>query len=364
MDEVAADVRERARDRGRAMLAVLRGDPAIVNALLPEVMRQLRDPKKLTRQTLQFCAALAARARQLDKAEEMFRQCLVRAPLEREAALYGGLLEVLWMQHKHDAVIALCKEALGDKAQATNLELFHRNLALALSEKDKHDEAVAEIDKAIKLAAETARVIERCARARILARAERYDAAVGECDALLKELTQANEIKRVRFTLAAIFTLKGDHDKSNAHLEKVLEDDPNDAEANNDLGYQLADRNRNLDEAEKMIRKAVEVDRLQRREDPEAEDNAAYLDSLGWVLFRRGKLDEARDWLEKAVALPQGADDPTVWDHLGDVYFKLDLPGKAKDAWQNAIKLYDHDKRSQKEGRQDEARRKLKMVAE
>ena len=365
-DDIPAETREQARDRARAMLTVLRGEPAVVNALLPVIMRELRDPKKISRQTLQLCAALAARARQLDKAEDIFREILVRAPLEREAAVYGGLLEVLWLRHKPDAVIALCREALDrpDKAQGTNLELFHRNLALALSEKDRHDEALAEIDKAIKLAGDAVRVTERCTRAQILAHAERYDTAFTECETLLKELNQANEIKQVRFALATICTLKGDHDKSDAHLQKVLEEDPNDALANNNLGYQWADRNSHLDEAEKMIRRATELDKLQRREDPEAEDNAAYLDSLGWALFRKGKLVEARGWLEKAVALPRGADDPTVWDHLGDVLFKLEQTSKARDAWRTAIKLYDHDKRSLKEGRQDEAKRKLKMVGE
>ena len=49
-----------------------------------------------------------------------------------------------------------------------------------------------------------------------------------------------------------------------------------------------------------MIRKAIEVDRIQRREDPEDDqDNAAYLDSLGWVLFRKGKPEEALEWLEE-----------------------------------------------------------------
>ena len=69
-------------------------------------------------------------------------------------------------------------------------------------------------------------------------------------------------------------------------------------------------------------------------------------------------------WLEKAAALSVGADDPTVWDHLGDVYFHLKLTAKAKVSWQNAITLYAHDRRGQKEGRLDEAKRKLKMVAE
>ena len=60
---------------------------------------------------------------------------------------------------------------------------------------------------------------------------------------------------------------------------------------NNDLGYLYADQGKNLEKAEAMIRKAVQ-------EEP---DNCAYLDSLGWVLFKRGKVKEAVEPLEKAV---------------------------------------------------------------
>ena len=47
------------------------------------------------------------------------------------------------------------------------------------------------------------------------------------------------------------------------------------------------------------------------------------------MLFRRGQLDEAREELERAAALPGGVDDPAVWDHLGDVYFRLEEKAKA-----------------------------------
>ena len=95
---------------------------------------------------------------------------------------------------------------------------------------------------------------------------------------------------------------------------------------NNDLGYLWADRGKNLQRAEKMIRKAVKAQ-------PE---NPAYLDSLGWVLFRLGKFDKAVTHLEKAVTNPSGSD-ATIWDHLGDCYHRLGKIENAKDAWQKAL---------------------------
>ena len=364
-EDIGADVREAARERGRLMLQVLRGEPGIVNALLPVALDELRGQRHRKNETWQFLASLAGRTHQLDKAEIFFRRCLTQTPDLHEASVYAGLLEVLWRQHKYDAVITLCRDALDGprKAEATNILLFRRSLAQALSETDKPDLALREIDEAIKLSTEAGKVFERCRKAHILARAERYKEAIAECEELLKDVVAAAEIKQVRNTLSGVYQLKGDHVKSEEQLLKILEDDPNDPGANNNLGYQWADRNQRLEEAEKMIRRALEVDHIQRRDDPEEDpENAAYLDSLGWVLFRKGKLTEARELLEKSAAMYQGAEDPTVWDHLGDVYFKLELTDKAKEVWTKAVKLYDHDRRGQKEGRQEEARRKLKML--
>ena len=61
--------------------------------------------------------------------------------------------------------------------------------------------------------------------------------------------------------------------------------------------------------------------RLTKEED---QDTAAFVDSLGWVLFRRGEIEAARKELERATTLPDG-DDPVIWDHLGDVYQRLRL---------------------------------------
>jgi Flp pilus assembly protein TadD len=102
---------------------------------------------------------------------------------------------------------------------------------------------------------------------------------------------------------------------------------PDDAGVNNDLGYLYADRGQKLEQAEAMIRKALE-------EEPE---NGSYLDSLGWVLYRRGKFQEALEPLEKAAKAQ--ASDATILDHLGDVYFRLQEQAKARTAWEKAESL-------------------------
>jgi tetratricopeptide (TPR) repeat protein len=90
---------------------------------------------------------------------------------------------------------------------------------------------------------------------------------------------------------------------------RILESDPGDAAAANYLGYMWADRGENLDRALDLINRAVEAD-------PE---NVAYLDSLGWVHFRRGDLDEAERWLRRAIELGGDVGDGTILCHLGEV---------------------------------------------
>jgi len=100
-------------------------------------------------------------------------------------------------------------------------------------------------------------------------------------------------------------------------METVLSIDPDNAEALNFIGYSYADRGINLDEAEKMIVKALKI----------KPDNGYMIDSLGWVHFRKNKLDSALKNLKKAMELLP--DDANVIEHLGDVYAKM---GKAKEA--------------------------------
>lgn len=359
---VKADERESAQERTRAMLGVLKTEPTLVAAMLPEALAELGRDRERAGRTWALLGSLAARAHQLDKAEHFFRQCLTATPPDHEDIVYAGLLEVLERQRKYKEVVTLCRDALGGArpARNTNTVLFEASLAAALSELGQDEEALAHADKAIQLTSEDSKVRQRQHKAAILAQAGRYDEAVRECQDTMKEFPQAARVKSVRYTLSNVYSLKGDHAKSEEQLRMILEDDPDSALANNNLGYQLAERNVNLEEAERLIRRALEADKGARKEVGEEGENAAYLDSLGWVLFRQGKADEARDWLEKAAALPDGADDPTVWDHLGDVYAKLGQAGKAREVWAKSLKLYDAGVRRKSDGKRAEVAKKLK----
>jgi len=111
---------------------------------------------------------------------------------------------------------------------------------------------------------------------------------------------------------------------ADSEFRKVLALDPNSARPLHYLGYMLADRNTRLDEAYTMVKKALDI----------KPDNGAYMDSMGWVYYRQGKYSDAEGLLVRAL---QKQPDPTVHDHLGDVYAKL---GKTKEAvaqWQASL---------------------------
>lgn len=107
-------------------------------------------------------------------------------------------------------------------------------------------------------------------------------------------------------------------------LRKVIEQEPDHAQALNALGYTLADETTRYEEAFELISKAYEL----------MPESAAILDSMGWVHYRRGNLDKAIEYLEKAAAAD---DDGEIAAHLGEVYWAKGLRDKAMKVWMDAL---------------------------
>ena len=142
---------------------------------------------------------------------------------------------------------------------------------------------------------------------------------------------QDNEIVNAKFyfNYGATAEQAGLYEKAADLLRKSIALDPaNAAEAYNYLGYMWADHNMQLDEAEEMIKRALEIE----------PNNGSYLDSLGWAKFRKGKFDQALADLLRA-AKSMGREDPVVFEHIGDAYLKLDRVPEALEAWQKALAL-------------------------
>jgi tetratricopeptide (TPR) repeat protein len=139
-------------------------------------------------------------------------------------------------------------------------------------------------------------------------------------------LTTKNEDRTYLLFLRGELAERQKHDgPAERFFRQALDLDPENAMTLNYLGYMLADKGTRLPDALQMIRKAVELDPM----------NGAYLDSLGWVYFKIGDYELAEENLSQAAARDQT--DPTVHDHLGDLYEKTDRIRQAAEQWELSL---------------------------
>jgi tetratricopeptide (TPR) repeat protein len=180
-------------------------------------------------------------------------------------------------------------------------------------------EAKAEIDKL-----EAAGPGSALAAAQVYQRLERY----AEGLPILTRLTEAKPDSAPGwFLLGAALERTGEHERAVAAFRRALSLEPDFHSALNYLGYLWADRGENLDEALALILRAVALD-------PE---NGAYVDSLGWVRYRLKEYGQARGLLERAARLMPK--DPSVQEHLGDLYKTTGEVARAREAYQRALAL-------------------------
>lgn len=129
------------------------------------------------------------------------------------------------------------------------------------------------------------------------------------------------------FYYGAALERSGQFEKAVQQFKKAIEINPDYADAYNYLGFMYADKNIQLDEALQLIEKALVYE-------PE---NGAFIDSLGWIYFRQGKLDQALTCLQRASKII--GNDAVVFDHLGDIYFKMGKQAEALQYYQKAVEL-------------------------
>src|SRR6202011_1579519 len=115
----------------------------------------------------------------------------------------------------------------------------------------------------------------------------------------------------VAFLRGSTYERQKKYDEAEAEFRKVLAAEPQSAVTLNYLGYMNADRGVKLEESLNYIKQALTFE----------PNNGAYLDSLGWAYFKLGKYDQAEQNLTKAEA--HMGTDPTVQEHLGDLYQKM-----------------------------------------
>jgi tetratricopeptide (TPR) repeat protein len=130
------------------------------------------------------------------------------------------------------------------------------------------------------------------------------------------------------FHLAATYERNHDYPQAETYFKKCLELSPDNSEAMNYLGYMWAEQGTNLKEARVLIEKAL-------KREPK---NGAYLDSLGWVLYKMKQPREALRFVQQSLEnTPES--DPVLFDHLGDIHAALEQYPQARQAWQKSLAI-------------------------
>jgi tetratricopeptide (TPR) repeat protein len=169
------------------------------------------------------------------------------------------------------------------------------------------------------------------ALAQMYSRLRRYSEAEKAVAKALEYSAKQEDKDYVNFIAGSIYERQKKYPEAENYFRKVIASDPKSATALNYLGYMLADRGSRLDEALSLIRRAIALD----------PQNGAYLDSLGWVQFKLGKYDLAEATLRKAMERLDN--DPTVHEHLGDVYQKTNRLKLAVSQWERSLAEWKKD---------------------
>lgn len=242
-----------------------------------------------------------------------------------ESQAYDQEIEAYREAHQYDKAVETAREAAEKQPKSTDAKL---TLARQLADTGHADEGIAMAKGVIQT--NPKQLVGYYQLAQIYTDLRRWKDASETLDAAEKQATKKDDQLMVTFQRAMMWDRARHYDEAEAGFRKVLSMDPNNALTLNNFGFMLADRGVKLQEALSMIRKAVQLEPT----------NYAYLDSLGWAYFRLGQYAQAEDNLRRAIS--RGANDPTVHDHLGDVYEKTGRLKLAAAQWELSLNEYAH----------------------
>ncbi len=256
---------------------------------------------------------LAMEASDLDEAEAHFRTLLQQQEREEESRF--ALAQIAEARGDHDAAIewfssiAQGERYLEAQLQAARLLAKHRGLEQArhyLRELESSNDTELEI--------------LYLAEAELLNDAGQHQEAMAIYDEALELMAGNAELLYARALTAEKI---GRLDILERDLKQILQQNPDDSRTLNALGYTLADRTERYQEALDYIERAHRL----------KPDDAAILDSMGWVLYRLGRLEEARDYLQRALAQLKDAE---IAAHLGEVLWVSGMQEEARHVWKAA----------------------------
>ncbi len=296
--------------------------------------------------TLQMLGRWALDLRLFPEAVALNRALLSIRGSEQDIRFVGRitLAEVLVEDFRLEEASRVVREALAEAKPGP--ERLHTRLWLAaiLSQMKEHERALEQVDLAEVEAPE--HLVAKCqgGRAKVVAEAGRPEEALLILAKLREKLLGLEDRRTVALTAFYILGKLKRLEDADKELEALLGIDPNDAGVCNALSFSWSERNVRLDEAERLIRRCLQNEEVDESQGKRGGDrggwsphpSASYVDTLGWVLFRQGRLDQALRELDRALALP-GGDDPEIWEHRGDVLAAMGRQVEAVSTWRRAL---------------------------
>ena len=396
----AADIDPALKDKALALNAIAQDKDA--EKKLRELFRDKPGTKKLVAAALEMhkeggkksplkinatiiLAKAAHGVKEYQTAETFYESTLeqaARLKVEKKLAQAGaGMIQVQFAQKEYAKAETWCQKFIefGEgrelgKYQAQVLEWQ----VLAIAKQGEIDKAMERVEALTSNEAFGWAFLEL--KAKVQYEAGKLDAAIKTQKEYIEKIDDQDRIpadERAKWKQQGQYALSGylvdanKVDEAAALLKGLIDADPENPGSYNDLGFIWADHDMKMDEAETLVRKALELDEKKRQKqlkDKEIDEveaktpNAAYLDSMGWVLYKKKKYEEAKKFLLEATKDEEDGNHIEIWDHLADVQLALGDSKGAIETWMKALKLDDVTKKDTE--RRKKVTEKLKKAKE
>lgn len=206
--------------------------------------------------------------------------------------VWKNLLSVYLQEQKPDSMIKYSDEALRKFPNQANLHYIN---GMGHSMKKEHEQALNSLERAADMMPEENR----------------------------------GELAGIYSTIADVYNSLKDYESSDEYFDKSLKLAPDNPTTLNNYSYYLSERNVRLDDAEEMSKRSLEL----------VPELATFMDTYGWIMYKKGDYKKAKEYIEKAIAREDVSQSATLWDHLGDVYYQLKDKEKAIECWKKAKEL-------------------------
>jgi pentatricopeptide repeat protein len=349
-------------------LRELRKDKEALKKLIAEALALSKEKEKETplNYTANFILARAAQSiKDYDDSEYFYKQCYERAfklhSLQKKAQVLDGLSLLFEQAKKFDDAYFTCQkyvelksetDAPDNEIENSKAFIIERMIRIHCRKKE-FDKALEMTDKMLELTDNGWYFMYR--KAEVLREAGKFEESVKAFNDTIEKLDDNDKLKnedkknfteQCKYMLSSVYVDLKDLDKSIKILEELVAARPDNASFQNDLGYILADNDRRLDEAEKLVEKALDLDKAERKklvsEGLIAQDedvaNSAYLDSLAWVHFKKKNYAKALELMQEVVK-QDDSQHVEIYDHLAEIHMAMGQKAEAIKAWEKAVTL-------------------------